>query len=87
MTDEGNSQEPEGKRWWESQTIRNAVGIIIVQALNIGAIMTGKVFDIEQVKFLVDNGLPLLFNSISLFMGYRVINGRKNATQPIVGKK
>lgn len=80
-------EETDGKRWWESQTIRNSVGIIIVQALNIAAILTGKVFDIEQVRFLVDNGLPVAFDTISLFMGYRAIKGRVNASQPIVGKK
>ena len=69
--------------WYQSATIRNALGVILVQALAIASEVTGKVYDIDQIRFLVDNGLPVAFDLISVFLGWRAIKSRVNATETI----
>lgn len=73
----------EPKLWYQSATIRNAIAVIIVQLVAISAEVTGRVYDLDQIKFLLDNGMPLAFDAISMFFGYRAIKSRMKADEPI----
>lgn len=70
-------------QWYQSATIRNAIAVIILQAVTILGTLTGKAYDIEQIKFLLDMGLPLVFNALSMWFGWRAIKGRIKATEPV----
>ena len=67
----------------QSGTIRAAIGAIVVNMLALVTVATGKAFDITAIQDLVNNGVTLGVNAVSIYYGIRAIRGRMNATATI----
>ncbi|MBX9583669.1 MAG: hypothetical protein K2X87_25485 [Gemmataceae bacterium] len=78
---------PQPIHWSKSKTIRNAAAVILIQAVAIGCELTGKALDIEKVRFLIDAGLPVLFDTASIFFGWKAITSRVKATETVIPPK
>ena len=70
----------------QSGTIRAALKAIAVNLLALVTVATGKAFDIQGVQTLIDNGVTLGVNAVSIYYGVRAIRGRMNATATIQTK-
>jgi hypothetical protein len=70
----------------QSSTIRAAIIAIVTNVLAIAAYFTGKVFDIELVRVLTEQGLIVLTAGVNIWFGWKAFKGRVNATQHIGGK-
>lgn len=70
----------------ESATIRNALKMIALNVLTLITMATGKVFDIEAIQNLLDQGATLGINAVSVYYGCKAIRARINATE-IIKKK
>lgn len=69
----------------ESGTIRNAAIGMIIHVITIVAVVTGKVFDIEFIKVILDNGYIVLMNAVAMWLEWKAIQGRMKATEMIGG--
>lgn len=69
--------------WYQSATIRNALAVIILQLVAILGEVTGRVYDLDQIRALLDMGLPMAFNALTLWFGWRAIRARLRATEPV----
>lgn len=67
----------------QSDTVRAAIKAIVINVVTLIAVFSGKQFNIAQIQTAIDYGLPLLANLLSMYYGWRAIQGRINATQTI----
>lgn len=72
---------------WESKTIQAAIVGLITNALALWAIFTGKVYDLEHIRSMLDLWIPVMVSAISVVSSALAIKGRMNATQPIAKKE
>ena len=71
----------------QSATIRAALKAIAVNLLALATAATGKAFDLDAVQELLDGGVTLAVNAVTIYYAVRAIAGRINATQPIQKKE
>ena len=71
----------------QSSTIRAALKAILLNALTLVTMLTGKVFDIGQLQDLLDRGVTLAVNAATIYYGVNAIRGRIAATEPIRKKE
>ena len=67
----------------QSATVRAALKAVAVNALALVTVATGKAFDLDAVNSLLDGGVTLAVNAITIYYGVRAIRGRINATKTI----
>ena len=70
----------------QSGTIRAALKLIAVNALVLVTAATGRVFDMAEIQDLIDNGVTLAFNAVSIYYGVKAIRSRMGATATIQTK-
>lgn len=71
----------------QSATVRAALKAVAVNALALVTVATGKAFDLDAVNALLDGGVTLAVNAITIYYGVRAIRGRINATRTIQPKE
>ena len=71
----------------QSATIRAALGLIVVNVLALVTMATGKAFDIAAIQDLLDRGVTLAVNAVTIYYGVKAIRGRIAATEPIRKKE
>ena len=67
----------------QSQTIRAALAAIVINALTLVTMATGKVFDVQAIQQVLDYGVTMAVNAASIWYGYKAIRARMNATSTI----
>jgi hypothetical protein len=70
----------------QSSTIKAAIGAIVINGLALATMLTGKTFDIEAIQDAINMGVPMAVNALTMYLGWRAWQGRKNATQTIATK-
>ena len=71
----------------QSATVRAALKAIAVNALALVTVATGKAFDLDAVQELLDGGVTLVVNAVTIWYGWKAIRARINATQTIQKKE
>lgn len=79
--DDDNSIKP-----LESKTIQAALAAVIINGLTLITVVSGKSFNVAVIQQYVDLYVPIVVNGITMFLGYRAIKGRMNATSTIAKK-
>lgn len=69
----------------QSSTIRKLAMGMIIHAITVLGVVTGKVFDIEFVEKLVDSGYIVVVNAVAFWLEYKAIEGRMKATKVVGG--
>lgn len=67
----------------QSDTIKAALTGLIINALTLVTVFTGKTFDIGFIQEAIDAGVPAVINAISMYYYWRAWQGRVSATQII----
>jgi hypothetical protein len=67
----------------QSDTIKAALKGLIINAMTLATVATGKTFDVTFIQQMIDAGVPTLINVISMYYYWRAWQGRVNATKTI----
>ena len=71
----------------QSQTIKAALAAIVLNTVTLITVFTGRTFDIEAIQEMVDFGIPMAVNFLSIYFGWKAIKGRMKATHMITMEK